>query len=138
MAEVIKLTDKYIDTTSIYDRTQKQTQSALNTSFLNSLDYRMYARGQASQSFSTYKELIQTDCRYSRGVYGSVSFSSTTGSDNVSSGWHWFLYVPHRNGGTGGDNSQYGVLFLVPFWGTSYYLHVVKYTSGNSYSVKSY
>ena len=136
MAEVINLNDKYIDASSVYDVNQNSIQSDINYSALHGLEYRMYARGEASQNFNTYVELIQTDCRYSRGVYGSVNFASSSG--NVQSGWHWFLYIPHRAGGNESDNHMYGALFLVPFWPSSYHLHIICYTAGNSYNIASY
>lgn len=132
MAEVIKLTDKYIDTSGVYDTNLSKTQQQFNTDANFAISRRMYAIGQADGK--NYKELIQNYCKYSSGVYGSISF--TEACDGISTSWHWFLYVPHRYGTNESDNYQYGMLFLQPFWASSFY--IVRYTSGGTYNVRTF
>lgn len=50
----------------------------------------------------------------------SGSFSLTAKDGKFDTGWYNFVWIPHRNGGIGGnDNSNFGTMLLVPFDGGS-------------------
>lgn len=63
--------------------------------------------------------------RYGHGQCGSVYLSSSNG---LSQSWYWYIYIPHRDGGSGSDNMQYGVLILIDFWSNAFY--IARYTNG--------
>lgn len=50
----------------------------------------------------------------------SGSFSLTAKDGVLNTGWYNFIWIPHRNGGIGGnDNNNFGTMLLVPFGGGS-------------------
>jgi hypothetical protein len=71
--------------------------------------------GVKLSSATTLPELL-TEVRYSNGQMGSVNFSSDYNS-TITHGWWLYLYIPHRiggiNGTKNGDNTDWGVLFLI-------------------------
>lgn len=71
--------------------------------------------GVKLSSATTLPELL-TEVRYSNGQMGSVNFSSDYNS-TITHGWWLYLYIPHRiggiNGTKNGDNTDWGVLFLM-------------------------
>ena len=71
--------------------------------------------GVKESSASTLLDLL-TEVRYSNGQMGSVNFTSDYNSA-ITRGWWLYLYIPHRIGGVdgakAGDNTDWGVLFLM-------------------------
>ena len=56
--------------------------------------------------------------RHLTGCSGSFSLDAKDGVLNT--GWYNFIWIPHRNGGIGGnDNNNFGTMLLVPFGGGS-------------------
>ena len=128
MAEVIKLTNKYIDASNVYDSNQSKTLDDI-------IAYRLAPgakRSSWSDSWDNYKSLVEY-CRHSSGLYGSAYMKSAL--DGITSTWYFYLYIPHRIGSDIGDNSNYGVLFMTPFWSTSIYM--IKYSSGGNIAVRT-
>lgn len=54
---------------------------------------------------------------------------------SISEGWYNFLWIPHRNGGTAGDNFKYGTLTLYPMNMTGN-VYVIQYSQGKISMVK--
>lgn len=54
---------------------------------------------------------------------------------SISEGWYNFLWIPHRNGGTAGDNFKYGTLTLYPMNMTGN-VYVIQYSQGEISMVK--
>lgn len=71
--------------------------------------------GVKESSANTLLDLL-TEVRYSNGQMGSVNFTSDYNSA-ITHGWWLYLYIPHRIGGVdgakAGDNTDWGVLFLM-------------------------
>jgi len=67
-------------------------------------------------SATTVQALIQDLSKTVGGRIGSVSLSlaSTISALTIQSGWYNFIWLPHRQGGTSGDNSKYGTLIMTP------------------------
>lgn len=83
-----------------------------------------YFSSEISSDSVTLSQLFDK-LRYGHGQCGSVALTESNG---VPGSWYWYIYVPHRNGGTGGDNMNYGLLMLYTFWGNS--LYIARYTNG--------
>lgn len=127
MAEVIKLTDKYIDASNVYDSSQSRTVNDI-------LSYRLTPGARRSgwdDRWDNYKSLMEY-CRHTSGLYGSAYMQNAL--DGIASTWYWYLFIPHRIGSDIIDNSDYGVLFMTPFWATSIYM--IKYSNAN-YTVRT-
>lgn len=58
----------------------------------------------------TLTDLVNT-LRYQNGGMGSVNL--TAAHSPIAAGWWNYIYVPHRMGGSGGDNFNYGNLILI-------------------------
>lgn len=68
------------------------------------------AIGSKEVAAGTLPELVNI-LRYQNGGMGSVNL--TTAYSPVAAGWWNYIYIPHRTGGSGGDNSDYGNLILI-------------------------
>ncbi len=74
--------------------------------------------------------------RYGHGQCGSVYVDDCTYVNvSISEGWYNFLWIPHRNGGTAGDNFKYGTLTLYPMNMTGN-VYVIQYSQGKISMVK--
>lgn len=70
------------------------------------------------------------------GQCGSVHITACTYQNvSISEGWYNFLWIPHRNGGTAGDNFKYGTLTLYPMNMTGN-VYVIQYSQGKISMVK--
>lgn len=70
------------------------------------------------------------------GQCGSVHITACTYQNvSIPEGWYNFLWIPHRNGGTAGDNFKYGTLTLYPMNMTGN-VYVIQYSQGNISMVK--
>lgn len=58
----------------------------------------------------TLTDLVNT-LRYQNGGMGSVNL--TAAHSPIAAGWWNYIYIPHRMGGSGGDNYNYGNLILI-------------------------
>ena len=145
MAEVINLNDKYIDASSIYDVNKTRTQQQFNydiDNHLSSLDSSVYDLSSYriapgckwsgwNDGWDNYKSLMEF-CRHKSGLYGSAYFKNAL--DNVPATWFFFISIPHRIGSDQGDNSDYNLLLIIPFWSTEIYR--ISYSCG-TYTVRS-
>ena len=68
------------------------------------------AIGSKEVSQCTLTDLVNT-LRYQNGGMGSVNL--TAAHSPIAAGWWNYIYVPHRMGGSGGDNFNYGNLILI-------------------------
>lgn len=106
----------------------------IKTSFKSSV-----ATGSQQADASTIPDLC-TELRYSSGVMGSVSISTSYTKDGVTiaTGWYNFLWVPHRSGGVNGqasgDNCDYGSLYLSGMTTSGCYL--LRFANGNIAELK--
>lgn len=70
------------------------------------------------------------------GQCGSVHITACTYQNvSIPEGWYNFLWIPHRNGGTAGDNFKYGTLTLYPMNMTGN-VYVIQYSQGKISMVK--
>lgn len=85
----------------------------LKTSFKSSVAMGAYGSAQTTVNG------LADEVRMSSGCMGSASINTAYTLNNITipTGWYNFIYTPHRsgglNGGTDGDNTQYGNLFLL-------------------------
>ena len=92
------------------------------SSLKSDLDTKYFSSGTSDSI--TLSQLFD-ELRYGHGQCGSVYLTESNG---LPGGWYWYIYVPHRNGGTVGDNMNYGLLMLYTFWGNS--LYIARYING--------
>ena len=157
MSQSVKLSDgSYIDASAVWDTTQGGEQSTVNANFnaeitnlntevtnLNSettsLNSAMANRTQAMQpNQTTLKDIVDYLRMTTGGKMGSCSINSSSYT-KLETGWYNYVWMPHRNGGTGGDNFSYGTLLLFPMTFESTYGFYRVRVSGNAIaSVKGF
>ena len=89
------------------------------TSQLRMSSKNLVAMGSFGSTKTTIPDLCE-ELRYSSGCCGSFNLGTAYTLNNVTltTGWYHFLWIPHGSGGTnwaaaaGGDNTNYGSLFL--------------------------
>ena len=107
----------------------------IKTSFKSSI-----ATGSQQADASTIPNLCN-ELRYSSGVMGSVSISTSYTKDGVTipTAWYNFLWIPHRSGGVNGqasrDNCDYGSLYLSGMTTSGCYM--LRFASGNIAELKN-
>ena len=91
--------------------------------------------GSRQANATTLSDLVN-ELRYSNGGMGSVNIG-TAYNTSITTGWYFYLWIPHRSGGlngaASGDNCDYGLLLLHKFSDDELYL--VRYASGSIQSV---
>ena len=76
----------------------------------------------------TLTDLVNT-LRYQNGGMGSVNLIEAYSS--IAAGWYNYIYVPHRIGGSDGDNYNYGNLILIGMTVSIGAIYTVSIHSGN-------
>ena len=71
------------------------------------------AIGSKEGTSGTMGQIIE-NLRYTHGRIGSVNLTTDYQSygHTIAAGWYNYIYIPHRSGGSSGDNGNYGTLFL--------------------------
>lgn len=134
MSEIIGLNDnKLLRSDYVYDTTYSKNQQTLNQGFMTGITIATDT-SMSGGAYTNYTTLIQALRKTTGGQMGSVEF--TQGYDNMYAGWYNYIWIPHRTGGTGGDNGDYGTLLLFlmtldNFADTSIGMVVVRYQGGN-------
>lgn len=134
MSEVIGLNDnKLLRSDYVYDSTYSKNQQALNQEFSNGITLATDT-SKSGGAYTNYTTLIEALRKTTGGQMGSVQF--TADYDNMYAGWYNYIWIPHRTGGTGGDNGDYGTLLLFlmaldNFANTSIGMAIVRYHGGN-------
>ena len=100
-----------------------------NTTFSKPLNDAMI-----SSDFTPSDNLVSTLIDNVRQQGACCGSASLTDDGKITKGWYCFVWIPHRNGGQGGaDNSNYGVLVLLPMTFTGSYGYVIRYANGMTY-----
>ena len=68
----------------------------------------------AGQRTGTVEELYN-ECKTLNGSIGSISLVASNG---IPGAWYNYVYIPHRHGGTTGDNKSFGTILLFPMTST--------------------
>ena len=91
--------------------------------------------GSRQANATTLPDLVD-ELRYSNGGMGSVNIE-TAYSTSITTGWYFYLWIPHRSGGfngaASGDNCDNGLLLLHKFSADE--LYIIRYTGGSIQSV---
>ncbi len=95
-----------------------------------------YGTGVLSgQLMASNLERALTKASYSSGIIGSINLSSTYTKNSITipSGWHNYLYIPHRTGGNSGaaqsDNHNYGIMIMTGMTSDNG-IYKIRYNSG--------
>lgn len=136
--EIIKNINNDINLINSTLTSQGTTLNTLSNS-INSINTNLSYKYFASEGTGNNVLTLINNLKNGHGQCGSVSLTSSTtvGSVTVNAGWYNFLWVPHRSGGTGGDNNQYGTLVLFPmtFSNVSY---ICRYANEQVASIKTF
>lgn len=79
-----------------------------------------YHPNTGGSSATTVQALMQDLRQTVGGRIGSVELTSNSTVDGltIAGGWYSFIWLPHRTGGTSGDNGSFGTLILTPLTST--------------------
>lgn len=90
------------------------------------------AVGSKELTSTTITEAYANELKTSNGLMGSINITGeTVAGVAIPAGWYNYIYTPHRVGGTGEDNQNYGTLFLSDMTSTNKNSYIITFSGGN-------
>ena len=87
-------------------------------------------QAEAGDVLTAYTNTFRSSTR----CFGSISTNipQALGGVTVPAGWYNYMYAPHRVGGTGEDNQNYGTLFLNDMVTANTNSYIITFTNGSA------